>query len=88
MTKHPTGKHVLGPDVDLEREDVRDSQGRRITTDYAEQAAAEALDYVHRRRGRPSLGSTPGEHSPGVTFRLPAEERATAERVAAQESTT
>lgn len=30
---------VVGPDVDLATEDVRDSQGRRITEDYARRAA-------------------------------------------------
>lgn len=41
-------KHRVLPDVDLATEDVRDSRGRRITVDYAEQAAADALASVGR----------------------------------------
>lgn len=41
------------PDVDLEVDDVRDSKGREITSEYAERAAADALNAVGR--GRPSL---------------------------------
>lgn len=64
------------PEVDLEREDVRDRHGNRITNEYLERALADILDEdtpvepSEVRRGRPSLsqGST---HSPQVTFRLP-----------------
>lgn len=69
-------QHAEEPDVDLEREEVRDRHGNRITSDYLDRALADILDEdapvepseVHR--GRPSLsgGST---HSPQVTFRLP-----------------
>ncbi|MPZ67378.1 MAG: ribbon-helix-helix protein, CopG family [Pseudonocardiaceae bacterium] len=75
-------RHQVGPDVDLEAEDVRDRQGRRITTEYAGGAADEALQFA--RPGRPSLGAI-GQVSPRVSFRIPeqtrrrAEERASAE---------
>jgi predicted HicB family RNase H-like nuclease len=74
---------VLDGEIDLERDDVRDSQGRRIDADYVDRAVAD----VHARRGRRPLGddtSTAG-HSPQVSFRVPeqtrrrAEERARAE---------
>lgn len=60
-------KYQVGPDVDLEVEDVRDSHGRRITEEYVERAVADALDKVYR--GRPSLT---GERraSPQITFRV------------------
>lgn len=66
-------KHRVLPEVDLATEDVRDSKGRRITEEYAERAAAHALDVVGR--GRPSLTgkATP---SPQVTFRVTPELRA------------
>ena len=75
--------HVLDGEVDLEREDVRDSQNRRIDTDYVERAVTD----VYARRGRrPLTDDAPaGEHSPRVSFRVPeqtrrrAEERARAE---------
>ena len=71
-----------GPDVDLDRDDIRDSQGRRITREYADAAVAD----VHERigRGRPSL-SGDARTSPQLTFRLPPELRAQAEAQAARE---
>lgn len=78
MTDH----HCSGPDVDLAVEDVRDRQGRRITDEYAEQAAEEALRLA--RPGRPSLG-TPGRHSPRVSFRVPEQTRRRAEERAIEE---
>ncbi len=68
----------IGPDVDLEREDVRDAQGRRITKDYVERALSDLLDedapatptsVTHPRRGRRSLTGD-GVHSPRVSFRV------------------
>lgn len=74
--------HEVGPDVDLDAEDVRDRQGRRVTEEYAEQAAAEALRLV--RPGRPALGKV-GQHSPRVSFRVPEQVRRQAEQRAASE---
>lgn len=71
-----------GPDIDLEREVVLDREGRRITDDYVERA----VDATHKQlgRGRPSL-SGQATRSPQVTFRLPPELRAEAERLAEHE---
>lgn len=84
MAAQKKAKYVAapGPDVDLEREDVRDSRGRRITDDYVRRA----VDDAHRRlgRGRPSLTGQ-RSRSPQVTFRLPPELRARAETLAATE---
>ena len=68
---------VLDGEVDLEREDVRDSQNRRIDADYIERAVVD----VHARRGRrPLADDTPaGEHSPQVSFRMPDQTRRRAE---------
>ncbi len=74
--------HEIGPDVDLDVEDVRDRQGRRVTAAYAEQAAAEALRLA--RPGRPALGAV-GQHSPRVSFRVPEQVRRQAEERAAVE---
>jgi len=68
-------KKQVRPDVDLEVDDVRDSQGRRITEEYAQGAAAQAL--ASMGRGRPSLTGTKGI-SPQVTFRVTPELRARA----------
>jgi hypothetical protein len=75
-------KHEVGPDVDLEAEEVRDRQGRRVTEEYAERAAVEALRIA--RPGRPALGAV-GQHSPRVSFRVPEQVRRQAERRAAAE---
>lgn len=81
------GVHV-GPDVDLDVDDVRDSRGRRITADYV--AAAVADVHVRQRRGRPSLtgDSGAGEHSPQVSFRVPEQTRRLAEERARAEGRT
>lgn len=76
-----SGDHESAPDVDLAAEDVRDRQGRRVTDEYAEQAAEEALQLV---RGRPSLTGA-GQQSPRVSFRVPEQTRRRAERRAAEE---
>ncbi|HEU5265949.1 MAG TPA: hypothetical protein VFU35_04585 [Jatrophihabitans sp.] len=70
----------IGPDVDLEREVVTLPNGERLTNQRAEQIVAE----VRGKAGRPSLGKA-GTRSPVVAFRLPADLRALAERVAARE---
>lgn len=71
-----------GRDVNLDREIVRDRQGRRITRAYADRAVAD----VHEKmaRGRPSLAGQP-QPSPQVTFRLPPALRAKAEARARRE---
>lgn len=82
VTEH---HHVAGPDVDLDVEEVRDRQARRITTEYAERAADEALRIA--RPGRPALGAS-GQHSPRVSFRIPEQTRRQAEERARSEGRT
>ena len=76
------GEHEVGPDVDLDAEGVHDRQGRRVTAEYAERAAEEALRLA--RPGRPALGEV-GQHSPRVSFRVPEQVRREAEQRAAAE---
>ncbi len=75
-------KYRVLPDVDLSTEDVRDSKGRRITEEYAERAAVDALTSVGR--GRPSLTGAKAP-SPQVTFRVTPELRARAAAEAARQ---
>jgi hypothetical protein len=88
-----SGGYGEEPDVDLDREDVRDRHGRRVTADYVNRALADIIDEhssVHPtevRRGRPSL-SGEGAHSPQVTFRLPAQLHRDAVDAAEREGTT
>jgi hypothetical protein len=82
--KESAARYVLapGPDVDLEQEDIRDSRGRRITSEYVERAVADV--HVQTGRGRPSLTGR-AARSPQVTFRLPPDLRAKAEAQAQRE---
>lgn len=75
-----TTKTRIGPDVDLGREDVRLRSGKRLTSKVAE----EIVEEVRRGAGRPSL-SGEAARSPQIAFRVPAEVRERAERVAAAE---
>jgi len=52
------------PDIDLDREDLRDRHGNRVTREYVQVAPSDV------RPGRPSL-SGGRTHSPQVTFRVP-----------------
>ena len=80
--KRPKYELAPGPDIDLKRDVVRDREGRRITDDYVERV----VEATHRQlgRGRPSLTGE-ATRSPQVTFRLPPELRAEAERQAKRE---
>jgi hypothetical protein len=72
MSEQPTNE----PDVDLDREDLRDRHGNRVTHEYVQRALVDILDEnipvapSDVRPGRPSL-SGGRTHSPQVTFRIP-----------------
>lgn len=78
---------ITGREIDLEREVVRDSRGRRIDTAYVDEVVASVHAAVEVRAGRPSLS---GERapSPQVTFRLDPKLKALAEAAAASRGTT
>ena len=80
--KNPKYTVASGKDVDLDREEIRDRRGRRITPEYVERAVAD----VHQNigRGRPSLSGL-AQESPQVTFRLTPALRAKAEARAKRE---
>jgi predicted HicB family RNase H-like nuclease len=73
----------IGPDVDLGAEDVRLADGTRLT----EQRAAEIVDEVRRRGGRPSLTGEAAA-SPRIAFRVTPGVRDRAAQVAAREGKT
>lgn len=92
MSTIDPSRYVVGPGstieaVDLDREDVRLPDGRRLTNELAEKMAREGVAEARRRNlipGGKSLGGD-GSHSPRVQFRLPESLRAAAEaRAAAQ----
>lgn len=76
-------RYVLGPDV-ADDEQLRDRQGRLIDDDYADEAAADALQQI-RGRGRPSLSES-GE-SPLLRVRLPQDLDEAVSRAAAEAGT-
>ena len=59
-----TSSTPIGPDVDLNADDVRLADGTRLN----EQRAAEAAEEVRHRSGRPSLV---GEAAASPVFRVP-----------------
>ncbi len=73
----------IGPDVDLDAEDVRLPDGTRLT----EQQADEIVDEVRRRVGRPSLTGESAV-SPRITFRITPAVRDRAAAIAAHEGKT
>ena len=75
-----TGDTPIGPDVDLDHEDVRLADGTRLTSEVAAQIIKDA----RRAAGRPSL-TGPGKHSPQVSARVPPELREAAEQQAKRE---
>lgn len=78
---------VIGPEIDLEKEVVRDSQGRRVDKAYVEQALAEVEADLAKRSGRPSLTGA-AKPSPQATFRITPDLKARAEKAAKAQGTT
>jgi len=77
-------KYVLGKDVDLEREVVRDGRGRRITSKRAEKIAEEV---IAQAVGRPSL-TGPAKVSPEIKARVPEKLKLALEREAKRQGQT
>jgi predicted HicB family RNase H-like nuclease len=73
----------IGPDVDLDRDDVRLADGTRLT----EQKAADIVDEVRRRGGRPSLTGRAAV-SPRIAFRVDPRVRDSAAQIADREGKT
>ena len=62
-------RYLLGKDIDLDREVIRDSHGTRITSKHAEKIVEEVLAQAV---GRPSL-TGPSKVSPEIKARVPEE---------------
>lgn len=78
-----TGHTPIGPDVDVDREDVRLADGTRLTQEIAD----EIVDKVHRSVGRPSLSGRAAA-SPQIAFRVAPSVRDRAAELAAREGKT
>ncbi|MCW2539470.1 MAG: hypothetical protein JWN95_1195 [Frankiales bacterium] len=77
-------KRAKSHEIDLEREDVRLSDGTRLTEDVAD---AIVDDDVRRKAGRPSLTGAAAA-SPRVSFRVTPEVRDRAAAIASDEGKT
>lgn len=74
----------IGPDVDLDREDIRLADGTRLTNEVAD----DVVEQVRRSAsGRPSLSGKPAA-SPQIAFRVARSVRDRAAEVAAREGKT
>ena len=78
-----TSSTPIGPDVDLDRDDVRLLDGTRLT----EQKAVDIVDEVRRRGGRPSLTGRAAV-SPRIAFRVDPRVRDSAAQIADREGKT
>jgi len=81
------GLRITGPDLDLNREELRDSRGRRVDDAYVDRALAEVEEDLAQRLGRPSLTGRP-EHSPHIAFRVTPEVKSRAEQAAQEQGIT
>jgi hypothetical protein len=68
----------IGPDIDLDKEEVRTADGRRLTEELARQIAEEA---IARHRGRPSVTGR-RERTPNLTVRVAPQTREALEAIA------
>ena len=73
----------IGPDVDLDTDDVRLPDGTRLNGQHAD----EIVEEVRRRAGRPSLTGEPAV-SPRIAFRVTPDVRDRAAGIAAREGKT
>jgi hypothetical protein len=78
MTKRNIKPGPIGPDVDLEKEEVYTADGRHLTDELAEEIAGRALA---RHRGRPSV-SGGGRRTRSLSIRVPQPTRDALERLA------
>jgi hypothetical protein len=78
MTKRKIKPGPIGPDVDLETEEIYVADGRRLTQQLAQEIAERALA---RHRGRPSVTGG-GRRTPSLTVRVPQPTREALEKLA------
>ena len=76
-------KYTIGPDVDLEKEEIYLKDGTRLTQEVAD----DIVEEVHHKLGRPSLTGKPVS-SPRVSFRVQPAVRERAAAIAEAEGKT
>ncbi len=78
MTRKRFTESQIGPDIDLDEEEVFLADGRRLTEELAAEIAEDALA---RRRGRPSVTGA-SARTPSLTVRVPPQVRNALESIA------
>jgi hypothetical protein len=78
MPRRRFSKSQIGPDIDLDKDEVHLADGTRLTEAAAQRLAEEMLA---RRRGRPSVSGS-SVRTPSLTVRVPAELRSALESIA------
>lgn len=71
----------IGPDIDLDEEEVYLADGTRLTEAAAEELGKRMVEEFERRRGRPSLTGE-AERTPNLTIRVPSHLRSSLQRIA------
>ena len=75
----------IGPDIDLDEEEVLLADGSGLSEARAAELAEEAMQHhYYRVRGRPSVSGGP-EHTPRMTLRVPEGTRSALEEIAAHQ---
>lgn len=74
----------IGPDIDLDAEEVYLADGTRLTEAKATEMAEEAIQHHYRLRGRPSVTGG-SEHTPKLTLRVPMQTRDALEEIATRQ---
>jgi hypothetical protein len=75
-------KSTIGPDVDLDTEEVYLPDGSRLTNQMAVEMAERAMQEHYRARGRPSVTGK-AERTPNLTVRVSPDTRQALEEIAA-----
>ena len=74
----------IGPDIDLDEEEVYLADGTRLTETVAEELGKRMVEEYERRRGRPSLTGE-AERTPNLTIRVPSQLRSSLQGIADRE---
>ena len=75
----------IGPDINLDEEEVYLADGTRLTEELAERLGREMAEEAERRRaGRPSV-SGGSVRTPSLTIRVPSAMRAALEKIAGRQ---
>lgn len=79
--RHKIELGPIGPDIDLDEEEVYLPDGTRLTEDAAEELGKQMVAAARRRQGRPPL-TNEEMRTPSLTVRVPSSVRTALEEIA------